>query len=248
MKKIISILLIGFTINTQAQKKEKTELPLFIKVGFGVNKIKTSDNYNSNGTYSSIALNATIGAETEFALLKGKNGNRISINPSVIYNPTTYKPSTNYDPITNTQVQKVTVQYIILEFPIKYNCALKLLMGDAFSREKMAPFFFGIGPYFSYALFGKYKTLSVAGGQSIYAKHNMSFGNSISDNRTKLDAGYIIKTGIDFGHFKLALQKNIGLLNVYPKDRIVIGNSIRTKGFSFTISYIFSKDRKYKMD
>lgn len=243
MKQIITMLLVIVTINAQAQKKEKLPLPLYVKGGLNANNVKISNN-SSISQAQGICINGSIGLETELPFVKGKEGKGLSLNPSLLYNPTTYTPSTNFNTTTYKQIQKVRVNYITAELPINYNFNFKLLMGDVFSSKDLAPFFLGIGPYFSYALSGRYKTLGIENNQSVYGQEKMSFGNSINDNRTKTDAGILIKLGINILHFRLALQKNIGLVNVYPKDRIVNGNVIKTRGFYSTISYALNRGKE----
>ena len=242
MKQTICILLVFFTINIQAQKKAKMQIPLYVKAGFNMNNVKTSNNGSSNKQGG--ALNANLGIETVIPVIKYKAINRLSFNPSIQYNPTSYKPSTNFNPINNTQIQNVRVNYLTIELPICYNIRSRAFQ-NSYNERGVSPLFIGIGPYFSYALSGKYKTLGIASNQSVYGQQKMAFGNSVNDNRTKFDAGYVIKAGMDFMRFRLALQKNIGIANVYPKDIIVNGNSIVTRGFYATFSYTFSKFKNF---
>ncbi len=243
MKQTICMLLVFFTLNIQAQKKEKLALPLYIKVGFNLNNVITTNNGSSSKQGS--ALNANLGVETVVPIIRYKIINRLSFNPSLQYNPTSYKPSTNFNTTTYVQIQNVRVNYLTVELPICYNINWKSMFQNSENKKGISPLFVGIGPYFSYALSGKYKTLGIANNQSVYGQQKMSFGNGVNDNRTRFDAGYVIKAGMDFMRFRLVLQKNIGLVNVYPKDRIVNGNSIVTRGLYFTLSYTFSKFKNY---
>lgn len=241
MKTIITMLLVIVTINAQAQKKEKLPLPLYIKGGLNANNVKISNN-GSISQAQGIGINGSIGLETVIPIVKYEVINRLSLNPSIMYNPTSYKPSTNFDNTTYTQIQNVRVNYLTAEFPVNYNIHWKVFRSDE-NKKGISPLFIGVGPYFSYALSGKYKTLGIVNNQSVYGSQKMSFGNGINNNRTTTDAGLVIKTGLDIGFIRFVLQKNIGLKNVYPKDRIVNGNVIKTRGFYSTISYAFYRGK-----
>lgn len=210
MRKILASLLIflaGMATNAQ------TKLPVCIKASFGYSKVKNNVNPTSSGfTYG-------LGVET-FLSLAAKDKS-ILLNPSLDYNLTGYEVNASF----NSNTDKVKVNYVVLALPVLFNANSHLFEDESNS------FLIGVGPFVGFATAGKFNTKS----NSDYTK--MSFGNDVTANRRAMDAGITYKVGLTVGRTCFNLQKNTGLINVIPKDRISNGESLKTKNFMFQVTY-----------
>ena len=106
------------------------------------------------------------------------------------------------------------------------------------------------GPYFGYGLGGKSNNES-----SILRKYNdeviidekTSLDNKIKmgsgeDQVKAFDFGLNFGTGVQFGNIQTTLSYSIGLVNLYNKSTLDIMDediSMKNKGFSLTITYLF---------
>ena len=210
MKKIISFLLISLaTVATNAQ----TKLPVCLKASFGYSKVKTNVNPTSSGfTYG-------LGLETFLSLSPKEK--TILLNPSLDYNLTGYEVNASF----STNTDQVKVNYVVLAMPIVFNANPHLFEAESNSL------LIGVGPFVGFATSGKFNTKA----NSDYTK--MTFGNGTNANRKATDAGITFKVGLTIGRTCFNLQKNTGLMNVMPKDRITNGESIKTKNFMFQVTY-----------
>lgn len=210
MKKMIGFFLISLaSVATNAQ----TNLPVCIKASFGYSKVKNNVNPTSSGfTYG-------VGVETFLSLSPKEK--QFLLNPSLDYNSTGYEVSASF--ATNTD--QVKVNYVVLAMPVVFNGNPHL-----FEKESNS-LLIGIGPFVGFATSGKFNTKA----NSDYTK--MSFGNDITANRKAVDAGITFKLGVTMGKTCFNIQKNTGLMNVMPKERISNGEYIRTKNFMFQVTY-----------
>ncbi len=224
MKKIILIFVFLCSIAAQAQYK----LPLYLRVEMNQSNVKNSDDRIQKGPG---AINLGAGIETIIPLIKGKTANLFALDPSVSYMPTGYK--------TNNSTYKVKVNYIAVSLPLIYvsnfGIIQKLMGFHSVNTDDEYKLFFGAGPYFNYAVSGKFMLTSI----DDYKK--MSFGNGVNDNRKTTDAGVAIKAGIKIPRCLVGIQKNIGTANVIPNDRRSNGNYIKTRSFIFSVSYNIGK-------
>ena len=207
---MISFLLISLaTVATHAQ----TKLPVCIKASFGYSKVKNNVNPTSSGfTYG-------LGLETFLSLSPKEK--TILLNPSLDYNLTGYEVNASF----STNTDQVKVNYVVLAMPIVFNANPHLFEAESNSL------LIGVGPFVGFATSGKFNTKA----NSDYTK--MTFGNGTNANRKATDAGITFKVGLTIGRTCFNLQKNTGLMNVMPKDRITNGESIKTKNFMFQVTY-----------
>jgi hypothetical protein len=210
MKKMIGVFLISFaSIATNAQ----TNLPFCIKASFGYSKVKNNTTPTGSGF--------TYGMGIETFLPISKKENQLLLNPSLDYNSTGYDVNVSF----SSNTDKVRVNYVVLAMPVVFNANPHLF------EEESNSLLIGIGPFVGYATSGKFNTYT----NSDYTK--MSFGNGTTANRKATDAGITFKLGITMGKTSFNIQKNTGLMNVMPKDRISNGEYIRTKNFMFQLTY-----------
>ena len=224
MKNIILAFFVCSSIAVKAQSK----IPFYLRVEMNQSNVKNSDGRIQKGPG---AINLGGGIETIIPLIKGKTANLLAFDPSVTYLPTGYK--------TLNSTYKVKVNYIAIALPLIYASNLgiiqKLMGYHSVNTDDQYKFFFGAGPYFNYAVSGKFMLTSI----DDYKK--MSFGNGINDNRTATDAGAAIKLGMKIPRCLVGIQKNIGISNVIPNDRISNGSYIKTRSFLFSVSYNIGK-------
>lgn len=81
-------------------------------------------------------------------------------------------------------------------------------------------FYAGVGPYVGFAVAGKLKTKTEAGGQSDETTDDLTFGNDADDSFTSLDYGAGLELGYQFGGIRVSASYNLGLANVAPKDAV----------------------------
>lgn len=207
---MISFLLISLAaVATHAQ----TNLPVCLKASFGYSKVKNNVNPTSSGfTYG-------LGVETFLSLSPKEK--TILLNPSLDYNLTGYEVNASF----STNTDQVKVNYVMLAMPVLFNANPHLFEAESNSL------LIGVGPFVGFATSGKFNTKA----NSDYTK--MTFGNGTSANRKATDAGITFKVGLTIGRTCFNLQKNTGLMNVMPKDRITNGESIKTKNFMFQVTY-----------
>ncbi len=116
-------------------------------------------------------------------------------------------------------------------------------------RVKDLPFFtpndilyIGVGVYGAYALAGKYVNTNSNTTQ------NINFGNSKTDERTRIDYGVNFNVGLYIGLFaKIGVGFQSGLANVAPKDLQVGDKETKTSNLSICFGInptIFKKKRK----
>ena len=185
-------------ITINTQAQKKERLPLVFRIGFAISDIKTDDPSVGSGTG---VVKFEVGVETIIPITKNKNDKMLAFNPCVLYLPTGYNPEKN-------AVYKSSVKYISLQLPL------------IFLKSSNKTFFLGAGPFVNFALSGKNQSFS---GTST----SMKFGNSITDDRKRIDVGGLVKAGkiVDdfiFGSkngIAFGLQYNIGLIDVTPNDK-----------------------------
>jgi hypothetical protein len=210
MKKMTSFLLIFLAA---AAASAQSKLPVCIKASFGYSKVKT------NVTPAGSDFTYGIGLET-FLPLSPKE-KQVLLNPSLDYNSTGYDVGASL----SSNTDKVRVNYVVLAMPVVLNLNPHLFEPESNSL------LIGIGPFVGFATSGKFNTNS----NSEYKK--MSFGNGSTANRKALDAGIAFKLGVTMGKTCFNIQKNTGLLNVIPNDRITNNEYIKTKNFMFQVTY-----------
>ena len=208
--------------------KAQFKIPFYLRLEMNQSNVKNSDSRIQKGPG---AINIGGGIETIIPLIKGKTANLFAFDPSISYLPIGYK--------TNNSTYKVKVNYISITLPLIYASnfgVMQKLMGyHSVNTDEDYKFFFGAGPYFNYAVSGKFMLTSIDG----YKK--MSFGNGVNDNRKATDAGVAIKLGMKIPRCLIGIQKNIGVSNVIPTDRRSNGSYIKTRSFLFSVSYNIGK-------
>ncbi|MFZ4058083.1 MAG: hypothetical protein ACOYKE_08075 [Ferruginibacter sp.] len=187
--------------------------PIVLRVDYGFSNVRTQ---SGRGT-GAAALG--LGIEGFLKLKSTKMGAAITLNPHLSYLGTGYEASSGGD---------VRVKYLSLNMPISY------VSGNINNYSGMAVII-GVGPFVSVATSGKFQ---VAQGDAF---KKMSFGNSSSDNRKTLDAGWVLKTGFKMKKTYFGMQFNYGLSNVIPADRISNGNYIKTRNILFYLGYQINK-------
>lgn len=207
------LLILGLAVCSKFTAIAQTKIPILLKADFGSSNIK-STNGKSNSKFA-----FGIGAETIVNLLDIKRDGKLALNPIISY------LSTGYTTIVDG---KVKVNYLSLGLPICYE-----VYGLTFKNDM--GIILGAGPFINVALNGKYTNLATDNFK------NISFGNTVNDNRKRTDAGLILKTAIRVNKLYMGLQYNIGLANEVPKDRISNNNFIKTRNFLFYGSYAIGK-------
>ncbi len=183
------------------------KVPFFVKTSIGASNIKAN---------SGSLISYSLGIET-YLSTKEKKRKSFSLNPSLEY------LSVGYIPENSSNVLKVRVNYATLALPILYNYDVSGNGTDMF-------LFFGVGPYIGFATSGKYEGFN-------NDKVAMKFGDAITDNRKKTDAGLVIKTGFRVEKICISAQYNMGLTNVVPGERTATNPSIKTKNIAVQISF-----------
>jgi Outer membrane protein beta-barrel domain len=107
-----------------------------------------------------------------------------------------------------------------------------------------ARLFIGGGPYIGFAIGGKYKSNLTTGNT---AWTTMKFGESVTDNRSPVDAGFNLNVGaLIEGYsrdFKAGIQTMVGVRDVTPKDAQDLPNAspIRLRNISAYLAFGLTK-------
>ncbi|MCL2073750.1 MAG: PorT family protein [Marinilabiliaceae bacterium] len=107
-----------------------------------------------------------------------------------------------------------------------------------------------IGPYFGYGLGGQSKSESsilMKFNDEVIIDEKTSLDNKIKmgsgeDQVNAFDFGLNFGTGVQFGNIQTTLSYSIGLVNLYNKSTLDMMDediSMKNKGFSLTITYLF---------
>jgi len=206
-QKMKKLLLIALVM-TNVHAYSQKNIPVLIKADFGPSNVKYEKGRADAGFLFGIGL------ETYLPLIGTKDGSYIVLNPGVSFQKTGYEPGVG---------QKVKVNYINVVAPVLFK------FGPGLGSESPAGII-GVGPFVSYALSGKFNLL----GQD---DRKMAFGNGLDDNRKAYDAGLVLKAGYQIKRVALTIQKNIGFVNLIPKERIANGSTIKSRNFMFSLAY-----------
>jgi len=229
MKKIIitTMFLIVAFVNTYAQNK----INIFAAGNLGLSKVNFSP---SNNIKIASAVSVGIGAHVTYSLLK---------NINIVAMPTFQTKGYGYSNYSTAEFFDVKLKYLEMPVLVEFGFGAKALFGQLLGDGEKKPFFFGAGLYAGVAVGGKYIDKNVVGDPVTKIK----FGESLTDNRSRIDYGLHFTLGSTFDKFKVGILKQVGLKNAVPSARQNQGlSSNKNANFSVFMAYNISNLFKKK--
>lgn len=130
---------------------------------------------------------------------------------------------------STSSVYKVRVNYGIGSLLLMYSIDPRWRLKRG---EDEMTLLIGGGPYLGMATKGKFNY------DVDLDFRTMTFGDGLTDNRAKYDGGLALKAGIGFSGGTMSIQRNYGLRNVMPGERVAQSGNIFTRNFMAQVSFL----------